>query len=65
MNRSLIPALSALILVVSYKNLLVEAGVSALGVGRWTALAYKAVSTLLLGALTMQVYVATTAHEKY
>lgn len=33
--------------------------------GMWTALLYKAVATLGLGLLTLQLYIGVTVHDKY
>ena len=57
-NRAaLLPILVALILAVSYKTLFLESLAQMLELGSWTALIYKALTTLGLGLVTLQVYV--------
>ncbi len=63
--KSLLPVLGVLILVCSYKTLLLDTATHVFGLGVWTALAYKALTTLALGALTLQLYGAVTAHDKF
>ena len=64
-TKSVMPVLAVLVLVCSYKALLLDALVPVFGFGAVPALAIKAAVTLVLGLVTMQVYAVVTAGDKY
>jgi hypothetical protein len=60
------PILVLLFVLTSYKTLLLETLSHVLVLGVWTALAYKAIVTLCLAVVTLQVFLGVTALvEKY
>eukprot|EP00096_Caligus_rogercresseyi_P003924 TRINITY_DN1781_c0_g1_i1.p1 TRINITY_DN1781_c0_g1~~TRINITY_DN1781_c0_g1_i1.p1 ORF type:complete len:241 (+),score=48.50 TRINITY_DN1781_c0_g1_i1:128-850(+) len=63
--KSVVPVIIGLLVISSYKTLILDLFVHSFALGVWTALAYKAILTLCLGLITMQLYVGITAHELY
>merc|ERR1712142_1404591 len=55
------PLLLVLIAVCSYKTLLLDTSTLVFELGSWASLGIKAVATLLLGSITMQIYAGITA----
>ncbi len=65
-QKSVVPVIVTLGAICSYKSLILDSLVQAFSLGVWTALAYKALSTVLLGLVTLQLYVGMTAlTDKY
>lgn len=65
-NFKLTPVLVLLIALTSYKTLILDTLTHMLMFGVWTALAYKAVVTLCLAVVALQIYLGVTALiEKY
>jgi hypothetical protein len=65
LDSKMVPVLSVLVLVCSYKTLLLEAFVHGLGLDVWTALASKALVTSGCGVVTLWIYAGITANDKY
>nr|CAD7197802.1 unnamed protein product [Timema douglasi] len=61
LNRSLLPLVTAMLLVCSYKPVLMELLIYTTTTGPWLALLVRAVFTLCLGVTTLQIY-AGLAH---
>ncbi len=59
-RAAVLPILGALMLAASYKSLAMEAVARVLQLGSWTALFYKALATLGIGLVTLQLYVGVT-----
>jgi hypothetical protein len=65
-NFRLVPVLILLFTLAGYKSLLLDTVTNLFGFGVWTALAYKAVVTLCIAVVTLQIYLGVTALiEKY
>ena len=65
-NFKLMPVLVLLLVLTSYKTLLLDTVTHVLVLGVWTSLAYKAIVTLCLAVVTLQVFLGVTALvEKY
>merc|ERR1719411_2610057 len=65
-QKSVVPVLIVLAVMCSYKTLILDFIVDSFALGSWTALAYKALATLSLALVTLQMYVGMTAlTEKY
>jgi hypothetical protein len=56
LNRSLLPVVTAMLLLSSYKLLLMEIFVQAIISSPWVALLVRALFTLCLGVTTLQIY---------
>lgn len=56
LNRSLLPIVTAMLLLCSYKLLLMEIFVHATVSGPWIELLVQAIFTLCLGVTTLQIY---------
>jgi len=56
LNRKLVPAVIAMLVLTPYKGLLLEVFLVLLGSGPWTGLMLKAVVTLFLAATTLHIY---------
>ncbi|KAF4521564.1 hypothetical protein B566_EDAN001284 [Ephemera danica] len=56
LHRSLVPVVTALLLLGTYKPLLLDAMLLSLGYGPWASLAVRAVATLCLGLTTLHIY---------
>ncbi|CAB4060488.1 Transmembrane protein 147 [Lepeophtheirus salmonis] len=63
--KSVIPVIIGLLVISSYKTLILDTFVHSFGLGIWTALAYKAIVTLCIGLITLQLYVGITANDLY
>nr|ADD24262.1 Transmembrane protein 147 [Lepeophtheirus salmonis] len=63
--KSVIPVIIGLLVMSSYKTLILDTFVHSFGLGIWTALAYKAIVTLCIGLITLQLYVGITANDLY
>lgn len=64
-NKTVLPILALLMGVCSYKTLMLDSFVHFFALNVWTALAYKAIVTLCLGLITLQLYIGVTANDKY
>ena len=65
-QKSVVPVLIVLAVMCSYKTLILDFIVDSFALGSWTALAYKALATLSLALVTLQMYVGMTAlTDKY
>eukprot|EP00095_Tigriopus_kingsejongensis_P007282 maker-scaffold144_size312663-snap-gene-2.43 protein:Tk07282 transcript:maker-scaffold144_size312663-snap-gene-2.43-mRNA-1 annotation:"transmembrane protein 147" len=64
-NPSLTPLLGLLLVLANYKTFVLESLVHVFGIGAWTALVYKALCTLSLGFVSMQLFVVATLNDKY
>lgn len=56
LNKHFKPMVTALVILCSYKPMLMELLIQVLGSGPWMALLLKAFVTLGLGAMTLQIY---------
>jgi len=56
LNRSLFPIVTAMLILCTYKMLLMEIFVQATISGSWVALLVRAIFTLCLGVTTLQIY---------
>jgi len=65
-NFKLVPVLLLLFFAAGYKTLLLDTVTHLFTFGVWTALAYKAVVTMCIAVVTLQIYLGVTALiEKY
>jgi len=65
-GANIAPLLLILIAVCSYKTLLLDTSTLVFELGSWASLGIKAVATLLLGSITMQIFAGiTTTTDKY
>jgi hypothetical protein len=65
-NFKLVPVLLGLFFLTSYKTLMLDTLTHLFACGVWTALAYKAIVTVCLAVVTLQIYLGVTALiEKY
>ena len=59
------PLLLVLMAVCSYKTLLLDTSTLVFELGAWSSLGVKALSTIVLGTITMQIYSSvTTVYDK-
>ena len=59
-------ALAIVGLMCSYKSLILDWLVHSFSIGAWTALMYKALSSMCLGVITLQMYIGMTSiTDKY
>ncbi len=49
----------------SFQSLILDTFTHLFVLGMWTSLLYKAVATVGLGLLTLQLYIGVTANDKY
>merc|ERR1712141_977954 len=65
-QKGIVPALAIVGLMCSYKSLILDWIVDSFALGSWTALSYKALATVSLALVTLQMYVGMTAlTDKY
>ena len=65
-QKGIVPALAIVGLMCSYKSLILDWLVHSFSIGAWTALMYKALSSLCLGVITLQMYIGMTSiTDKY
>merc|ERR1719266_2274947 len=65
-QKSVVPVLIILAVMCSYKTLVLDWIVDSFALGSWTALSYKALATVSLALVTLQMYVGMTAlTDKY
>ncbi|TRY78691.1 hypothetical protein TCAL_04238 [Tigriopus californicus] len=64
-NPALNPVLAILIGMSTYKTLLLDSFIHMFGIGVWTALLYKALISMALGLVSLQLFVVSTINDKY